>query len=130
MPKELYFFLSRREAQIMDIIYRLGKASVSEVLQHLPDPPAYNSIRVLLGILEKKGYLRHQKDGQRYIYEPTELPERAKESALKHMVKTLFQGSASSVVATLLDLPLRWSQGDLEELSEIIEKAKTERKPE
>ena len=125
MPKPLYIFLSRREAQIMDIIYKLGEAGVADVLKKLPDPPVYNSIRVLLTILEKKGYLTHKKEGQRYIYVPTEVPAKAKRSALDHVTKTFFDGSAPKVVSALLDSKI--TEKDLGELSELIEQAKRER---
>ncbi len=125
MPKPLYIFLSRREAQIMDIIYKLGEASVADVLKKLPDPPGYNSIRVLLTILEKKGYLTHKKEGQRYIYVPTEVPAKAKRSALDHVTKTFFEGSTPKVVSALLDSKI--TERDLIELSKLIEQAKRER---
>jgi len=124
MPKPLYIFLSRREAQIMDIIYKLGEAGVADVLKKLPDPPGYNSIRVLLTILEKKGYLTHKKEGQRYIYVPTEVPAKAKRSALDHVTKTFFDGSAPKVVSALLDSKI--TEAELSELSKLIEQAKRE----
>ncbi|NIR48607.1 BlaI/MecI/CopY family transcriptional regulator [candidate division KSB1 bacterium] len=125
MPKPFYIFLSRREAQIMDIIYKLGEASVTDVLNKLPDPPGYNSIRVLLTILEKKGYLTHRREGQRYIYVPTELPDKAKHSALDHVIKTFFDGSKPKVVSALLDSKI--TERELNELSKMIEQAKRER---
>lgn len=126
--KPLYIFLSRRESQILDVIYRLGQSSVSDVLKHIPDRPAYNSVRVILTILENKGYLRHHKEGQRYIYTPTELHDNAKKSALKHLVSTFFEGSAPKAVSTLLDMSAsKLSQEELNELSEMIEQAKKAR---
>ena len=120
-----YLELSRRERQIMDVIYRLGKASVADVQDKIPDPPGYNSVRVTLTILENKGHLTHWKEGQKYIYKPTELPETAKRSALQHLVHTFFQGSTPNVVMTLLDMSAsKLSQQELDELSEIIEQAK------
>ena len=127
MKKPFYIFLSRRESQILDIIYRLGQSSVSDVLKHIPDRPAYNSVRVILTILENKGYLRHHKEGQRYIYTPTELRDNAKKSALKHLVSTFFEGSAPKAVSTLLDMSAsKLSREELNELSEMIEQAKKE----
>jgi predicted transcriptional regulator len=131
MPKTLYIFLSRREAQIMDVIYRLGEASVADVRDNMANPPAYNSIRVLLSILEKKGYLTHRQVGQKYIYAPAELPEKARRSALEHMVKTFFQGSASKTVSALLDMSeSNLSRQEFIALAEMIEKTIKERKDE
>ncbi len=128
MPKDLYFFLSRREAQIMDVIYRLGQASVSDVVESVADPPGYNSIRVLLTILEKKGYLTHKKEGQKYIYTPTEVAEKTKQSAMKHMLSTFFHGSTPNVVSTLLDISTaRLTEEELNEIAVMIEKAKAEK---
>ena len=106
----------------MDIIYQLGQASVADVLDKLPDPPGYNSVRVLLNILEKKGYLTHHKKGQKYIYAPVELPDKTKNSALDHIVNTFFGGSTPRAVSALLDADL--SKGELDELAAMIEKAK------
>ena len=126
--KPLYIFLSRRESQILDAIYRLGQGGVSDVIKHIPDRPAYNSVRVILTILENRGYLRHHKEGQRYIYTPTERRDNAKKSALKHLVSTFFDGSAPKAVSTLLDMSAsKLSQEELNELSEMIEQAKKER---
>jgi len=96
--------LGRRERQIMDIVYRLGKASAQEVLDELPDPPSYSAVRGMLRLLEDKGCLTHKQDGPRYIYIPTTKPEDARRSALKHLMKTFFNNSRESAVATLLDL--------------------------
>ncbi|MCG8604110.1 BlaI/MecI/CopY family transcriptional regulator [bacterium] len=126
--KPLYIFLSRRESQILDIIYRLGEGSVSDVLKQIPDPPAYNSVRVILTILENKGYLSHRQEGQKYIYSPTELLDNAKKSALKHLVSTFFEGSAPKAVSTLLDMSAaNLSEAELNELAQMIEQAKKER---
>ena len=98
--------LSRRERQIMDVIYRLGEAGAAEVVEHLPDRPAYNSVRVTLGILERKGMVRHRREGTRYVYSPTVPAERARDSALRHVVRTFFRGSPSKAVLTLARLAL------------------------
>ena len=125
MEKNPYLDLSRRESQIADIVFRLGKASVADVLKELPDPPGYNSVRVTLSVLEKKGYINHYMDGQRYIYQPTFIPARAKRSLLSHLKKTFFGGSASSVLATLLDVSSdELSEEEIDELSSMIEDAK------
>lgn len=129
MKKQLYIFLSRRESQILDIIYRLKEASVADVLEHMDDPPGYNSIRVILTILEKKGYLTHRREKQKYIYVPTELPENAKRSALTHMVSTFFEGSTQKIVSTLLDISAgEMSEEELSELASMIQKARKEKK--
>ena len=127
MSKPLHTHLSRRESQIMDIIYRLGEASVSDVVARMPDKPAYNSVRVTLGILEKKGFVRHRQDGQRYIYRPAVSPEKATESAVSHLLRTFFGGSPSKAILTLLDMSSeRLSQTDLDQLAEWIEHARKE----
>lgn len=117
--------LSRRERQIMDVIYRLGEAGAAEVVEHLPDRPAYNSVRVTLGILERKGVVRHRREGTRYVYSPTVPAERARESALRHVVRTFFRGSPTKAVLTLLDSPsTRLSAEELNELAAWVEAAK------
>lgn len=129
MKKPNYLDLSRRERQIMDIIFRIGEASVSDVLKNLPDPPGYNSVRVLLTILEEKGHLSHRKDGQKYIYFPVELHERTKKHALAHLLDTFFEGSTPKVLSTLLDISASdLSEEELQELSNMIEQAKKEKK--
>lgn len=129
MPKSSEIYLSRRERQVMDIIYRLGEASVADVLDHLPDPPGYNSIRAILKILEDKGRLTHRKESQKFIYIPTVQPDKAKRSAMAHLVHTFFEGSAPQAVSTLLDMSAEnLSDKELQTLSEMIEKAKAERK--
>jgi predicted transcriptional regulator len=125
MEKSHYLDLSRRESQIMDIVYRLGKASVFEVLEELPDPPGYNSVRVTLTILEKKGFLTHEKKGQRFIYCPILVPERAKQSVLKQLLATFFDGSPSLAISTLLDMSAsELSEDEINELSRMIQNAK------
>src|SRR3712207_242967 len=96
--------LSRRERQIMDVVYRLERATASEVLERLPDPPSYSAVRTLLRILEEKGHLRHEQDGPRYVYLPTVPRDSAKESALRHVLRTFFDNSAEAAVAALLDI--------------------------
>jgi predicted transcriptional regulator len=122
--------LSRRERQIMDVIYRLGEAGAAEVVEHLPDRPAYNSVRVTLGILERKGMVRHRREGTRYVYSPTVPAERARDSALRHVVRTFFRGSPSKAVLTLLDSPsTRLSAEELNELAAWVEAAKRGKRP-
>ncbi|HJX01502.1 MAG TPA: BlaI/MecI/CopY family transcriptional regulator, partial [Terriglobales bacterium] len=90
MAKNTQWELGRRERQIMDIVYRLGRASVSQVQAELPDPPSYSAVRAMLGFLEDKGHLRHHQDGLKYVYVPTTDRNKARASALQHLVKTFF----------------------------------------
>jgi predicted transcriptional regulator len=117
--------LSRRERQIMDVVYRLGKATVTDVLERLPDPPSYSAVRALMRILEEKGHLSHEQDGPRYVYLPTVPRDAAQASALSHLVRTFFGGSAEAAVAALLDLPEHgMSEGELTRLSRLIDEAR------
>jgi len=119
--------LSRRERQIMDIVYRAGRATATDVLEQLPDPPSYSAVRALLRILETKGHLRHELSGTRYVYLATVGKVSARRSALRSMVDTFFEGSVSKVVAALLDLPRDdLSKQELARLSELIEQARKE----
>ena len=117
--------LSRRERQIMDALYEAGEATVAEVLERIPDPPSYSSVRALLRILEEKGHVQHRQDGARYVYAPTVPRERARTTALDRVVQTFFGGSAETAMAALLDL-----RGDdldpeaLERLAQQIEHAR------
>lgn len=96
--------LSRRERQIMEVIYSRGRATAAEVRESLPDPPSYSAVRAILRILEDKGHLRHEADGPRYVYRPTVPREEARESALRRVVNTFFGGSPENAVAALLEL--------------------------
>ena len=125
MSEQMYNQLSRREHQIMNIIFELGEATAAEIVERLPEPSSNSSVRILLGILEDKGHLVHRVEGTRFIYRPTLEPEKAKLSALQHLIKTFFRGSASQVVATLLDNP-DLSDDEREELIRLIEQAKKE----
>lgn len=119
--------LSRRERQIMDVIYRLGRATAAEVHDALPDRPSYSTIRALLRVLEAKGHLRHAEDGPRYVYSPTVPRERARESALRQLVTTFFDGSTEATVAALLDISAaRLSDTELNRLAGLIAQAKKE----
>ena len=119
--------LSRRERQIMDVLYRDGRATASEVLERIPDPPGYSAIRALLRILENKGHVRHAADGNRYVYEPRLPRERAGRPALAGVLETFFDGSAEKAVAALLDLSRHeLTDADLARLSELIEQARLE----
>ena len=119
--------LSRRERQIMDVIYREGQATATEVLAAIPDPPGYSAVRAMLRVLENKGHLRHVPDGTRYVYRPTLAGERAGKPALENVLETFFDGSTEKAVAALLDLSRsELSSQDLDRLSELIEQARTE----
>ena len=119
--------LSRRERQIMDVIYRLGQATAQDVVDHLSDPPSYSAVRGLLRILEEKGHVKHRQDGPRYVYHPTIPRDKARESALKQLVRTFFQDSPEEAVASLLDMSAaKLSDEDLNRLAELIERARKE----
>lgn len=121
--------LSRRERQIMDILYRLGSATAAEVQEHLPEAPSYSAVRALLRILEEKGHLKHEYDGPRYVYAPIVSRPVAQKSALKQIVRTFFDGSATQAVAALLDMSAKdLSEDELERLSKLVAQAKREGK--
>lgn len=119
--------LSRRERQIMDIVYELERASVAQVLERIPNPPSYSSVRALLRVLEEKGHLKHKQEGPRYIYFPTLSREEARRNALKHIMKTFFDNSTEDVVSALLNISEeKLSEMDYKRLSELIRKARKE----
>lgn len=119
--------LSRRERQIMDVIYRLGRATAADVQTEISDPPSYSAVRALLRVLESKGHLRHTADGPRYVYAPMVPRERARDSALRQVVGTFFDGSTEAAVAALLDLSSsRLSDAELNRLAGLIAQAKKE----
>src|SRR5271154_628738 len=121
--------LSRRERQIMDILYQRGKASASEVREAMPDAPGYSAVRAMLRILEEKGHVRHQAEGLKYVYLPTVARDNAKRSAVKHLLDTFFTDAPDQVVAALLDVSAtRLSNSDLDRMAEMIEAARREAK--
>lgn len=121
--------LGRRERQIIDVVYRLGRASVSEVRAELPDPPSYSAVRGMLNLLEEKGHLRHVADGLRYVYLPVVEPEDARRSAIAHVVKTFFAGSPASAANALFDLDDHaWTKDELQQLSALVKQAMKEGK--
>jgi predicted transcriptional regulator len=127
--KALHASLSRRERQIMDIIYRLGRVTVAEVLPELPGEPAYSTVRAQLRVLEQKGHVRHEEQGQQYIYTPTVPRHAVRQSALKHLVHTFFDGSREKVVSALLGSESgSVSDEELERIAQIIDKARKERR--
>jgi BlaI family transcriptional regulator, penicillinase repressor len=115
--------LGRRERQIMEIIYRRARATASEVLADLADPPSYSAVRGMLRYLEEKGHLKHEQDGPRYVYLPTSPQKKVRASALSHLVHTFFDGSASDAAAALIESrPL--SRAEHKRLLDILDKAK------
>lgn len=121
--------LSRRERQIMDVIYAKGKASALEVHAALPDAPSLSAIRATIRILEEKGHLKHEESGLKYVFSPAVPADRAKKTALRHMVKTFFEGSAEGAMAALLDESAgKLTADDLARLSERIEAARKDRR--
>jgi predicted transcriptional regulator len=119
--------LSRRERQIMDVVYRLGKATVGEVMEQLSGNPAYSTVRAQLRVLEDKGHLRHEEHGLRYVYMPKLSRHVARQSALKHLIDTFFEGSAGKAVTALLGKEgFKISDEELDRISELIDKAKKE----
>ncbi len=127
MAKRTLDRLSRRERQIMELIYASRQATATEVLERLPDPPSYSTVRALLRILETKGHLRHVVDGTRYVFLPTVAPERARRSAMQSLLQTFFEGSPEKAVAALLDVSRsELSEEDLDRISHLIENAREE----
>ena len=117
--------LTRRERQIMDVLYRRGRATAAEVMADLPGEPNYSTVRTQLRVLEDKGHVRHDEEGLRYVYAPAVPRHAARKSALKHLVETFFDGSAEQVVAAVLGGEAsRLSGEDLERVSELIDKAR------
>ena len=119
--------LSRRERQIMDILYQRGRASAGEIHGALPDPPTYSAVRAKLRVLEEKGHVRHEEESLHYVYLPTVARDTARRSALRHMVSTFFGGSVEQTVAALLDLSAAGlPKHDLDRISRLIEEARFE----
>lgn len=128
MAKSVHLELSRRERQIVDAVYRRGRATAAEITADIPDPPTSTAVRTMLRILEDKGVLRHEQDGVRYIYLPTRPHEEARRSALMHVVSTFFGGSPEEAMATLIDLaPKDASDSELERLETLIADARRAR---
>lgn len=116
--------LGRRERQIVDIVYRLGRASVAQVRAELADPPSYSAVRGMLNLLEEKGHLRHVVDGLRYLYVPVVAAAQARKRAMAHLVQTFFAGSTAAAASTLFELPdQKWSREELTELSRLVQQA-------
>jgi BlaI family penicillinase repressor len=119
--------LSRRERQIMDILYQRGKSSVSEVREAMTSAPSYSAVRAMLRVLEEKGHIKHQEEGLRYVYAPKVARDKAKRSAVKHLIDTFFRESPEQVVAALLDVSsTRLTREELDRMAKMIEQAKQE----
>ena len=119
--------LTRRERQIMDVLYRLGRATASQILEGLDDAPSYSTVRTQLRVLEEKGHVTHAEEGLRYVYMPTVTRSAARRAALRHLVDTFFDGSPASVVTTLLgNDAARLSEDDLDRIAAIIERARSD----
>jgi predicted transcriptional regulator len=120
--------LSRREREMMDILYSLGRATAIDIQGRLPDRPSYSTVRTILRVLERKGHLRHVEEGQKYVYEPAVPRDTAKRSAIQRLIATFFDGSAKAAAAALLDPGAsELSEGDLKELESLIRAARKEK---
>ena len=118
---------SRRERQIMDIVYRVGEATAAEVMGQMPEAPGYSTVRTLLGVLERKGHLNHQRRGHHYVYSPTTSVEAASSSMLEHVMETFFDGSASRIVSAVLDISdAQLSKDEYDKILAIVRQAKAE----
>jgi BlaI family penicillinase repressor len=125
LPKDSQTALSRRERQVMDILYRRTEATVAEVMADLPDPPTYSAVRSILRILMEMDLITHGVDGPRYVYLPAVNTERAREDALKHVIRTFFDGSAEQAVAAVLRMSdAALSEGEIEQLRQRIKTAR------
>jgi BlaI family penicillinase repressor len=125
MSKALHTVLSRRERQIMDILFRRGRATAAEVMEELPGDPSYSTVRTQLRVLEEKGHVRHEEEGLRYIYVPVVARHTARRSALKHLIETFFDGSSEKAVAALLGGEgSRLSDVELDRIAGLVEKAR------
>ena len=127
MVKTLHAVLSRRERQIIDILYRRGRATAAEVMEDLPGDSSYSTVRTQLRVLEEKGHVRHEQDGQRYVYSPAAPRGTVRRSALKHLVETFYEGSVEQVVAALLGGEgSRLTDKQLDRIEDLIKRARKE----
>jgi predicted transcriptional regulator len=125
MVKPLRTQLSRREREIMDVVYALGEATVADVASRMHDRPSYDTVRVTLAILKKKGHLTHRRDGRRYVYRPTVAREKATRSALRNVVSTFFGGSSSQAILAMLDMHSeKLTPEEIEEIQALIDREK------
>jgi BlaI family penicillinase repressor len=125
MSKDRHRNLSRRERQIMDILYERDRATASEIHEALPDPPTYSAVRAKLRVLEEKGHVRHEEKALRYVYLPVVARDTARKSAMRHLLSTFFEGSVEDAVAAMLDLSAaNLSTEDLDRIAKLIQQAK------
>lgn len=125
MPRMIGSGLSRREREILEILHRLGEATVTEVYEAMPDAPTYSAVRSILRIMEEKGHIRHREDGKRYVYLAAESHQDAAKSALQNVMETFFAGSLEGVVRTFLSSQeAKLSKDELDQLSALIDEAK------
>jgi BlaI family transcriptional regulator, penicillinase repressor len=130
VDRPVHLHVSRRERQILDVLFARGRATAAEIQAALPDAPSYSAVRALLRILEDKGHVRHERDGLRYVYLPTLAREKARRSALGHLLKTFFDGSTEQAIAALIDgSTSRLSEAELERLARMIEDARRKAPP-
>src|SRR5262245_49307263 len=119
--------LTKRERQIMNVLFELGQATAAEVLERLPEPPSYSAVRALLRLLEEKGHVRHVKEGQRYVYRPVDSPRDARRSALREVVRTFFRGSVEQAVAAMVDGSAgKLDDEELDRILALVERARRE----
>ena len=127
MSKALHSVLSRRERQIMDILFRRGRATAAEVMEELPGDPSYSTVRTQLRVLEEKGHVRHEEDGLRYVYLPVVARHTARKSALRHLIETFYDGSAEKAVAVLLGGEgSKLSEDELNRIAELVDRTRRE----
>lgn len=126
-PKRTLSRLSRREREIMDVLFPMGRASAAEIHERIPSPPSYSAVRATLRILEDKGLLKHDYDGKRYIYRPAQAQNQARKTAVDHLLTTFFGGSAAGAVMALLETPGKeLTQEELDRMAALIERARKE----
>ena len=127
MPKAIHSTLTRRERQVMDILYRRGSATAGEVMKELSGKPSDSTVRTLLRILEDKGHVKHEEHGLRYVYSPTVSGKAVRQSALRHVIDTFFDGSTAAVVASLIGLEgSKLSKDELQRIAKLVDKAQKE----
>src|ERR1700730_11771213 len=121
--------LSRRERQIMDVLYEKGRATAAEILAALPDPPSYSALRALIKVLEDKGHVKHQEDGPRYVFTPSIPRAKARKNAVKHLLQTFFDDAAGEAVASLLGASAgKLKPEELDKIEDLIARARKEQK--
>jgi predicted transcriptional regulator len=123
-PKPLHNVLTKRERQIMDVLFRLGRATAADIMDALPDAPSNSTVRTQLRVLESKGYVQHDEEGLRFVYSPRVPRHAARRSAVKHLIDTFFDGSSAKLVAALLGGDNRIADEELDRIAELVKNAK------